>query len=31
LTGLRNEKHINEYLATSWMKWQIFQSLSFGD
>ena len=28
LTGLHNEKHITEYLATSWMKWQIFKSLS---
>jgi hypothetical protein len=30
LTGLRNENHITEYLATSWMEWQIFKSLSFG-
>ena len=28
LTGLHNERHITEYLATSWMKWQIFKSLS---
>jgi len=28
LTSLHNERHITEYLTTSWMEWHIFKSLS---